>query len=127
MKKPNRQNIIKTLSIGIMLMGCIHIAATFTPLIAGKLALLPDASKGAFTYFSLMCGASLLLGGWVAYALAGNIAVNPLIRKSYILAVAILSIAGVLAVCYMHHNPFAWMIFALTMGLMLANMPRLPE
>lgn len=41
----NRQNITKILSIGIMLMGLVHIAATFTPLIAGKLALLPDSAQ----------------------------------------------------------------------------------
>lgn len=51
--KLSRQNIIKTLSIGIMLMGVVHIAATFTPLIADKLALLPEGAQDAFTYFSL--------------------------------------------------------------------------
>lgn len=32
-------------------MGFVHIAATFTPLIAGKLALLPVGVSDAFTHF----------------------------------------------------------------------------
>ena len=56
----NRQNITKALSAGIMLMGIVHIAATFTPIIADKLAMLPAETQGAFTYFSIMCGALLI-------------------------------------------------------------------
>ena len=113
--------ITKTLSIGIMLMGVVHIAATFTPVIAGKLAMLPDSAQGAFTYFSLMCGALLLLGGYVIFTLAGKFAEYAFVRKPYILALGILNIDGILAVCYMRHNPFAWVIFALAICLMLAN------
>lgn len=122
MIKINRQNITKTLSTGIMLMGAIHIAATFTPLIADNLALLPDKAQAAFTYFSLMCGTLLILGGWTIYTLSAKVAKYTFVRKPYILALAILNIAGILAVCYMRHNPFAWIIFALAMGLMGANM-----
>ena len=65
--------IIRVLSIGIMLMGLVHIVATFTPLIASKLAILPDSAQGAFTYFSLMCGALLVLGGVVTFTLSGRV------------------------------------------------------
>lgn len=61
----SKQNITKALSIGVVLMGFIHIAATFTPLIADMLTGLPDSAQEAFTYFSLMCGALLILGGGV--------------------------------------------------------------
>lgn len=37
------------------------------------------------------------------------------------LTLTILSIDGISAVCYMQGNPFAWIIFALTMGLLFAN------
>lgn len=114
-------NITKALSIGTMLMGFVHIAATFTPLIAGKLALLPEGAADAFTYFSLMCGALLVLGGGVMYLLSGEIKDYPFARKPYMLALAILIIDGVLAVCYMPHNPCAWIIFALTIGLLFSN------
>lgn len=120
----NRQTCTKALSIGIILMGFVHIAATFTPLIAGKLALLPVGVSDAFTYFSLMCGALLVLGGGVTFSLAERIKEHPFLRKPCILAIVILVIDGVLAVCSMPNNPFAWLIFALTMGLLLANITR---
>lgn len=116
---------IKTISILIVMMGIIHIAATFTPMIADKLALLPEGAQGAFTYFSFMCGALFVLGGSVACALSGKTAAYPFVRKPYILTIAILNVAGILAVYYMPHNPFAWIIFALAMGLMFANVTRL--
>lgn len=121
MMKLSRQNIAKALSVGIMLMGLVHIAATFTPLIADKLALLPEGAQDTFTYFSLMCGTLLILGGGITFALADKVTEYPFVRKPYVLAIAILTIAGILAACFMPHNPFAWAIFALTMGLMLVN------
>lgn len=124
MKRLNRQNLTKALSIGIMLMGLVHIVATFTPLIANKLSLLPDSAQGAFTYFSLMCGALLLLGGGVTYTLSGKIAEYAFAQKPYMLALAILNTDGILAICYMCHNPCAWIIFALTIGLMCASVTR---
>lgn len=119
--KLNRQNITKALSIGTMLMGLVHIAATFTPLIADKLAMLPEGSQDAFKYFSLMCGALLILGEGVTLALSDKVTEYPFVRKLYILAITILNVDGVLAVCYMPHNPFAWIIFALAMGLIFAS------
>ena len=107
-----------------MLMGIVHIAATFTPLIADKLALLPDSTQDAFTYFSLMCGALLILGGGVTYTLSGKIREYAFAQKPYILALAILNIDGILAVCYMQGNPFAWIIFAMVIGLIPANVTR---
>lgn len=65
MMELSRQNITKALSIGIMLMGVVHIVA-----------------------------------------------------------LAILNIDGILTVCYMQGNPFAWIIFALTMGLLFANVTK---
>lgn len=53
--------------------------------------------------------------------LSGEIKEYPFARKPYMLALVILIIDGVLAVCYMPHNPFAWIIFALTMGLLFSN------
>lgn len=120
----NRNKITKTLSIGIMLMGLVHIAATFTPVIAGKLALLPNSAQNAFTYFSLMCGALLVLGGGVTYTLSGKTAEYAFTRKPYVLALSILNADGVLAVCCMPHNPCAWIIFALAIGLTLASVTR---
>lgn len=119
-----KAGITKTLSIGIMLMGLIHIIATFTPLIADKLALLPEGAQDAFTYFSLMCGTLLVLGGGVTYTLADKVAEHSFMRKPYFLAVVILTVSGILAGYFMPHNPFAWIIFSLTICLMLTNVIR---
>ena len=53
----------KVLSVGVIAMGIIHCAATFTPVIAGKLSALDVGAQTAFLYMSLMCGAMLILGG----------------------------------------------------------------
>ena len=127
MMRLNRQNITKALSIGIMLMGAIHIAATFIPLIADKLAMLPDSAQDAFTYFSLMCGTLLILGGGVTYTMSGKIKEYAFTHKPYMFALAILNVDGILAVCYMRNNPFAWIIFALTMILLFVNVTRFKE
>lgn len=124
MMRLNRQNITKALSIGIMLMGIVHIAATFTPLIADKLALLPDSTQNVFTYFSLMCGTLLILGGGVTYTLSGETAEYHFARTPFVLALVISCIDGMLAVYFMPHNPFAWTIFAMVIGLILANVTR---
>lgn len=116
-----KQNITKALSIGIMLMGMVHIVATFTPLISAKLALLPDSTQDAFTYFSLMCGVLLVLGGVVTYTLSEKVIEYAFVRTPYILALAILNIDGILAIRYMSYNPFAWIIFVLAIGLLFAN------
>lgn len=125
--KFDRQNVTKVLSIGIMLMGIIHMAATFTPLIGAKLALLPKGTNDAFTYFSLMCGTLLILGGGIVYTLAEKVAEHPFVRKPYIFTLMVLSMDGVLAVCYMRHNPFAWIILALTICLLFANITKVHD
>lgn len=124
MNRLNRQSFTKILSIGIMIMGVVHIAATFSPLIADKLAMLPEGASDAFTYFSLMCGALLVLGGGVTFTLSGKIAEYPFVQKPYMLALAILNADGVLAVCYMLHNPCAWIILALAMAMMFASITK---
>ncbi|MCQ2195650.1 MAG: hypothetical protein MJZ28_11975 [Paludibacteraceae bacterium] len=43
------------------------------------------------------------------------------VRMPYILAIAILCIDGILAVCSMPHNSFAWVILALAVGLVFTN------
>lgn len=105
-------------------MGMVHITATFTPLIADKLALLPDSAQDAFTYFSLMCGTLLVLGGGIIFTLSGKIKEHAFAQKPYMLALAILNADGILAVCYMHHNPCAWIILALTMGVTFTDVTR---
>ncbi|MBQ0080119.1 MAG: hypothetical protein KBS95_01020 [Alistipes sp.] len=90
-------------------------------MIADKIALLPVGAQKAFTYFSLMCGTLLVLGGSMTLTLSSKVAEYPFIRKPFIITITILIIAGLFAVVYMPHNPFAWIIFVLVIGLKFAT------
>jgi len=59
----NKIITIKLLAIGVIVMGFVHTAATFSPMIADKLAPLSEGMQRACIYFSLMCSAMLILGG----------------------------------------------------------------
>lgn len=123
----NRQRVTKFFSSAIVLMGVIHVVATFMPVIADKLVLLYEGVQGVFTYFSLMCGVLLILGGGIVLVLAENVAEYPVVRKPYVFTLAVLDVDGVFAVGYMPHNPFAWVILALVMGLTFANEIRIRD
>lgn len=89
-------------------MGFIHIGATFSPLIGGKLACLDGGTYNAMIYMSLMCGMLLIvLGGYVLWA-ENKIAEFPKLKSTIQVASMLLLINGILAVTLMFHNPFAW-------------------
>ena len=98
-------------------MGLVHIVATFTPLISNKLSMLEDSAQGTFVYFSLMCGAFLLVGGLVCFMLADKVSEYPFLRKPYSVLLSSVAIDGILAVCYMPRNPFAWAISVLAVAM----------
>lgn len=98
------------LSLLIALMGIVHIAATFSPLIGGKLAGLDAGTYRAMIYMSLMCGFLLVaLGAFLWYSL-GKLAECPALIFPMRVAAALLLIDGAAAVCFMPHNPFAWTV-----------------
>lgn len=55
--------MFKILSFSVAIMGLIHICATFSPLIAGKLESLDPKTYNAMIYMSLMCGGFLIALG----------------------------------------------------------------
>ena len=55
----------KILSIMIVCLGVIHEIATFTPLVQDGLECLSRSDFNSVIYMSLMCGASLVLSGWL--------------------------------------------------------------
>lgn len=55
----------KGLAIAVLVLGLIHLIATFTPLILEGLACLDEENLNAMIYMSLICGASLILAGWL--------------------------------------------------------------
>lgn len=103
----------KIIAILIALMGFVHIGATFSPLISGKLTVLDTNTYQAMIYMSIMCGLLLVtLGSYIAWAISCQSScsiLNPTIR----IAALLLLIDGVSAICFMPHNPFAWAIATL--------------
>ena len=73
----NKIITIKLLAIGVIVMGFVHIAATFSPMIVDKLAPLSEGMQRACIYFSLMCGAMLILGGCIVNVLCGKANEHP--------------------------------------------------
>jgi len=107
------------LAIAVAVMGVVHIAATYSPVIAGKLSTLALSTQNAFLYMSLMCGALLLLGGLVARMLNNHLDEHRFLRAPFILTLAVLAVDGVLAPLMMPGNPCSWLVTALTLPLLV--------
>lgn len=107
----------KYLAMGLVVMGLVHIAATFMPVIASKLEPLAESGQRAFTYMSLMCGTLLVLGGMIIVMLADKVKEASFLRKPILLTEAILVIDAILAVSMMYSNPCAWIILLLALPL----------
>lgn len=125
MKTIKGQSITKLLAIMIIIMGVVHVIATFSPLIAGKLMPLEDKIQQVFIYFSIVCGAFLFVGGFMTYMLSGNVLEHSFVRKPYAFTILALAVNGVLGVFFMPHNIFAWIILALTVLLLFVNLGKL--
>ena len=110
--------LIKILSVLISIMGLIHITATFSPLISGKLASLDEATYCAMIYMSLMCGLLLItLGSFITWAIC-RVYEIPILKRPILIATILLSADGVSAVILMPHNPFAWTIGVLCAAIL---------
>lgn len=103
-----KNKFITIVSIAIVVMGVVHIIATFTPLINKGLDVLPQARQNAMIYMSLMCGLLLVtLGGYVFWVVRKCSEITRL-KPTMQVAAALLLIDGISAVAFMPHNPFAW-------------------
>lgn len=107
----------KYVAIGIAVMGLIHIATTFTPVIAGKLEQMDVAGLRAFSYMSLMCGALLVLGGMNILLLTDKQYENTCVKNTLRLTEAMLLVNGIIAAYMMLGNPCAWIILILAIPL----------
>lgn len=121
----NKYNMVnkfsKWLSASVAAMGFVHIAATFSPVIAGKLLPLPESVQQAFIYMSLMCGVMLVVCGTVAFLLSSKVKEFEFLRKPYFVVLIALLIDGILAAYCMPHNPCAWIILILALLLIVIN------
>ncbi len=111
----------KILAILILLMGIIHIIATFTPLIKTGLECLSLGALDAMVYMSLGCGMFLVLSGVLLFLLLGKVTQFKFLFVPVFLICGFLLVNGVLAVVYMLNNPFAWMVFALSLGVSIVS------
>jgi len=100
-------------SIAIIILGIIHEIATFTSLIQEGLVCLSPGYFDSVTYFSLMCGAFLILSGLLLFILLKKSEKYPFLYTPILIIGIFLSINGILSVYYMPDNPFAWMVFIL--------------
>lgn len=78
----NIKSLIATgsiLSFAIMILGLIHVIATFTPLIQSGLSGLALADFRAIIYISLVCGTSFILSGLLLIMLLNKVGQNPIL------------------------------------------------
>ena len=107
----------KFLSIAIVCLGVIHEIATFTPLIQDGLECLSKSDFNSLMYMSLMCGASLVLSGWLLLLLLPKNVTHTFLAYPILLISIFVLINGIVSVVFMVDNPFAW--FVLVSGLLI--------
>ena len=93
--------------------------ATFTPLILAGLACLDAENLNAMIYMSLICGASLILAGWLLHALLKRLEEHRFLMVPILGLGGFLALNGVLSVYYMLNDPFAWLAFLLTVAVLI--------
>ncbi len=107
----------KILSIMIVCLGVIHEIATFTPLVQDGLECLSRSDFNSVIYMSLMCGASLVLSGWLLLLLLPKNVTHTFLAYPILLISIFVLINGIVSVIFMVDNPFAW--FVLVSGLLI--------
>mgnify|MGYP000169569048 FL=1 len=107
----------KILSIMIVCLGVIHELATFTPLVQDGLECLSRSDFNSVIYMSLMCGASLVLSGWLLLLLLPKNVTHTFLAYPILLISIFVLINGIVSVVFMVDNPFAW--FVLVSGLLI--------
>lgn len=107
----------RMLSIAIIILGVIHDVATFTPLIKGGLACLDNGSLKAMIYMSVICGASLILSGFVLLLLLKQVERHVFLTSPVLVIGVFLAVNGIVAVVYMFDNPFAWIALLLNLSM----------
>ena len=107
----------KILSIMIVCLGVIPELATFTPLVQDGLECLSRSDFNSVIYMSLMCGASLVLSGWLLLLLLPKNVTHTFLAYPILLISIFVLINGIVSVVFMVDNPFAW--FVLVSGLLI--------
>lgn len=109
--------ISKVLSIAIICLGVIHEIATFTPLIQDGLENLSQSNFNTMIYMSLVCGASLILSGWLLLLLLKRNQTHTFLAFPISLISIFVLINGIGSIILMVDNPFAWIVFGLGLSI----------
>ena len=109
----------KALAIAIIVLGAIHGAATFSPLMSDGLLCLDKGKMNAMLYMSLIAGASLILSGIILLMLFNHVENHKFLTSSILVIGVFLALNGVLAVCLMKENPFAWLAYFINTFMLL--------
>jgi hypothetical protein len=110
--------ISKSFAIAILVLGIIHVVATYTPLIQDTEmigSLQPDSLK-VYICFSLFGGEFFVLCGLISWMLLKKLAQFQFLIFPILTISIFCAIDGILAVVYMFDNPFAWIILLLGAG-----------
>jgi hypothetical protein len=110
--------ISKSFAIATLILGIIHVIATYTPLIQDSemISSLQTDSLKAYIYFSLFCGGFFVLCGLISWMLLKKVAQFQFLIFPILTMSAFCAAGGILAVVYMFENPFAWIILLLGVG-----------
>lgn len=98
-------------------MGVIHEIATFTPLIQDGLESLSKSNFYVMMYMSLVCGASLILSGWLLLLLLKKNETHTFLSFPILLISIFVLINGIASIILMADNPFAWIVFGLGLSI----------
>lgn len=114
-------SIGKILSIVIICLGSIHEIATFTPLIQDGVECLSESNFNAMIYTSLMCGASLILSGWLLLLLLKKTETYSFLTCPILIISIFVLIDGIAAITFMVDNPFSWIVLALGLSITIIS------
>jgi len=112
----------RVLAVLTIVIGGVHEAMTFHPMIAEGFTGLDTAWRQTFTYFSLGCGGMLLLSGVLFLMLLRRAERHAFLAAPLVSIGVFAAVNGVLAVRFMLDNPFAWVVLGLGFGLLLTAM-----
>lgn len=106
--------VLKTLSIIVIVLGCIHCIAT--PSIASQVKMLPDFYLNLFVYSFFMTGVAVALTGFIQFKTIQISPVNKHGKQIFGGTILFLFASGLWAVIIRATNPFAYIIILLAIG-----------
>jgi VIT1/CCC1 family predicted Fe2+/Mn2+ transporter len=112
----------RILAMLTVLFGVAHEVATFLPIITEGFQTLNAEWQQAFTYFSIGCGALLILSGMLFLMLLGQVERHEFLVAPLVAIGLFALVDGILATWFMLDNPFSWAVLVFGIGLFVISM-----